>query len=168
MSRVFLSLGSNQGDRAALLREAANRIQSTDGIAEFKVSSMYETAPVGKVDQPAFFNVAAELQTSIGPFELLRGLQRIETAMGRVRSVRWGPRTIDIDIIMYDQMVMQTESLTLPHPRARERAFVLIPLLELDPNLTLGRESIRRLLDELRQREEQSVVKVYSASEWYR
>ncbi len=134
-----IALGSNLesgfGDRAANLREAVERVR---GLGEVKaVSSMYDTEPVGYRDQPRFLNAALLLETELPPLELMRGLLGVEQAMGRERSdvVLKGPRVIDLDLLLYGQVVMATAELTLPHPEMQERRFVLEPLAEIAPGM---------------------------------
>ena len=128
--RVFLSLGSNLGDRMEHLRQG---VESLPGLVA--VSPVYETAPVGGPDQGAFLNIVAELDVDLDPYELLGLCHRIESAAQRVRDVRWGPRTLDVDIIWMDGVEMDTERLTVPHVRWRERRFVLAPMRDLAPDL---------------------------------
>jgi len=134
---AFLGLGSNLGDRAALLAQALARLDGTSGIRVVAVSSLYATAPVGVEDQPEFFNAAAEIRTTLTPRELLAACLRVETELGRVRLARWGPRTIDIDILLFGDLRLSEDAITLPHPRMRERAFVLAPLAEIAPGLAI-------------------------------
>ena len=138
-ARAYIGLGSNLGDREATLREALRRLGAVDGIAVVAVSSFRETDPVGKVDQPRFVNAAAELQTSLRPHDLLDRLLEVERALGRdrAREERWGPRTVDLDLLLYGDETVEEPGLEVPHPRLAERAFVLEPLLELDPELRL-------------------------------
>ena len=128
--RVFLSLGSNLGDRMEHLRQG---VESLPGLVA--VSPVYETAPVGGPDQGAFLNIVAELDVDLDPYELLGLCHRIESAAQRVRDVRWGPRTLDVDFIWMDGVEMDTERLTVPHLRWRERRFVLAPMRDLAPDL---------------------------------
>ena len=138
-ARAYIGLGSNLGDREATLREALRRLGAVDGIAVVAVSSFRETDPVGKVDQPRFVNAAAELQTSLRPHDLLNRLLEVERALGRdrAREERWGTRTVDLDLLLYGDETVEEPGLEVPHPRLAERAFVLEPLLELDPELRL-------------------------------
>lgn len=160
MSTVYLSLGTNQGDRLALLRTAVARLAALGPVV---TSSCYETAPVGLTDQPDFWNIAVRLETALAPHDLLEATQRIEAELGRTRTVRWGPRTMDIDILLYDHVVLDTPALTIPHPRLHERAFVLVPLLELWPAAALpagapaGAGPLQRRLEALRDDPAQSV-----------
>lgn len=137
MNEVYLSLGSNLGDRKAQLQEAVRLLQTNPSISNIKMSSIYETAPVGYLDQHAFLNLVIRLETSLSPLELLDICQEIEQALHRERLVRWGPRTVDLDVLLYGQEQLGTERLTIPHPRMYERAFVLVPLQELMPSLIL-------------------------------
>lgn len=147
MAVVYLGLGGNLGDRAANLREARRRLVQ-GGVEVDRCSSLYETEPWGVVDQPRFLNAVCRGHTGLDPEALLRLAKRIEAEMGRVPAVRYGPRPIDIDILLYDQRRIATPELTIPHPRLRERAFVLVPLAEIAPDLLLpgdGR-AVRELL----------------------
>jgi 2-amino-4-hydroxy-6-hydroxymethyldihydropteridine diphosphokinase len=133
--RAFLSLGSNLGDRRALLRDAVDSLP--DVVA---VSPVYETAPVGGPEQDNFLNLVVQLETSLSPHQLLGVCHRIESSAERVREVRWGPRTLDIDIIWMDGVTMDEERLTIPHPRWKERRFVVAPLRDLAPDLVDERD----------------------------
>ncbi|HMS13511.1 MAG: 2-amino-4-hydroxy-6-hydroxymethyldihydropteridine diphosphokinase [Microthrixaceae bacterium] len=128
--RALLGLGSNLGDRLAFLRDAVESLP--DVVA---VSPIYESDPVGGPDQGAFLNLVVELDTEIAPRELLRICHRIESAAHRVRAERWGPRTLDLDIIWIDGVELDDPQLTIPHPRWRDRRFVLAPLRDLAPDL---------------------------------
>ena len=131
MTEAWLSLGANLGAAAENLQEAVRRIGSTPGIGIMALSRTITTKPWGKTDQPDFQNLALGIDTELEPLTLLDALQAIETAMGRQRLQHWGPRLIDIDVIAYDHLVMDTPRLVLPHPYAHERAFVLDPLREI-------------------------------------
>jgi 2-amino-4-hydroxy-6-hydroxymethyldihydropteridine diphosphokinase len=130
---AYIGLGTNVGDRAANLRAAVALLR--ERVAEPVLSSVYESEPVGYTDQPAFCNMVARVHTSLDPHELLRTLIAIEEAMGRQRTFRNAPRIIDLDILLYGDVVMHESGLDLPHPRMTERAFVLMPLVELEPEL---------------------------------
>jgi 2-amino-4-hydroxy-6-hydroxymethyldihydropteridine diphosphokinase len=132
--RVQLSLGSNVGDRVASLRAALDALDATDQVAVVTVSHCYETEPVGVTDQPMFLNLAAEIETDLGPLELLNAVKSIEDKLGRMPSSKWAPRTIDIDIILWGGTVMDSERMALPHKEFRSRAFVLAPLAEIAPD----------------------------------
>ncbi|GAA5345764.1 2-amino-4-hydroxy-6-hydroxymethyldihydropteridine diphosphokinase [Planifilum fimeticola] len=134
---AYLGLGSNLGDRLDHLRRGVELLQSHQAIRITRVSSIYETAPVGPVEQPDFLNLVVAADTTLSPEELLSVAQEIERRLHRVRTIRWGPRTLDIDILLYGDRIFQQEGLTVPHPRMEERAFVLIPLLEVAGNLRI-------------------------------
>jgi 2-amino-4-hydroxy-6-hydroxymethyldihydropteridine diphosphokinase len=131
---VYLGLGSNMGDREALLRSALAELDRPD-LKLRRVSSLYETEPIGFREQAWFLNLAAEFETELFPKQLLLRTRKIEMAMGRRRTIENGPRTIDIDILLYGNAVIQTEELEIPHPRYRDRRFTLAPLAELSPDL---------------------------------
>ncbi len=137
MNEVYLSLGSNLGDRKAQLQEAVRLLQSNPSISNMKMSSIYETAPVGYLNQDAFLNLVIRLETSLSPLSLLDTCQEIEQILQRERLIRWGPRTVDLDVLLYGQEQLTTERLIIPHPHMYERAFVLVPLRELMPTLSL-------------------------------
>jgi 2-amino-4-hydroxy-6-hydroxymethyldihydropteridine diphosphokinase len=134
---VYLSLGSNLGDRLAHLETALARLQALRGIRLLRRSSIYETDPVGRTTQPRFLNLVAELTSALSPDDLLAAIHLIERQAGRNRSLetRWGPRTLDLDILLFGDTVLESPHLTLPHARMAERRFVLTPLLELAPDL---------------------------------
>jgi 2-amino-4-hydroxy-6-hydroxymethyldihydropteridine diphosphokinase len=130
---AFIALGSNLGDRLATLQSAVDQIRVLGtGVV---VSSVYETEPVGYLDQPPFLNAVAQLETDLNPDELFGELQRIERDHARVRTFKNGPRTLDLDLLLYDDLVDPRPGLTIPHPRMTERAFVLAPLAEIQPGL---------------------------------
>lgn len=135
MTRAVLSLGANLGDRAAALEVALEALAARVTVVD--VSPYYATAPVGVTDQPEFLNVVALVDTTLTPADLLALCQSLEEAAGRVRGERWGPRTLDVDVIAYGDVVSSDPALTLPHPRAHERAFVLVPWLAVDPSAEL-------------------------------
>ncbi len=130
MVRVFLGLGTNEGDREELLKAAMGEIGTRCGRL-IAASSVYETAAWGRTDQPDFLNMVLEVETALAPMELLEVLQAIEANLQRVRVVRWGPRTMDIDLLFYNGEEIATDRLTVPHPRIAERRFVLVPLAEI-------------------------------------
>ncbi|ARK28475.1 2-amino-4-hydroxy-6-hydroxymethyldihydropteridine diphosphokinase [Halalkalibacter krulwichiae] len=132
---VYIALGSNIGDRYDHLKTAIHLLDQHERISVEKQSSIYETEPVGYVNQQAFLNMVIYVKTDLSPRELLDVTQAIETRCGRKRDIRWGPRTIDLDILLFDQENMVMETLSIPHPRMWERAFVMIPLMELQPML---------------------------------
>lgn len=133
--RIFLSLGSNVGDRAVNLEKAIAALDASQRVQVVGVSPIYETEPVGVQNQPDFLNAAMEVETDLDPLELLSLLKNTERQLGRPRDAeRWGPRTIDVDIILWGQEIVQYEQLTIPHREFRDRAFVLMPLRDLAPD----------------------------------
>lgn len=133
MHEVALALGSNMGDSAAILQGALDDLTSVDGISVIAVSRVYETDPVGGPEQEPYLNAVALVVTDLDPWELLAVTQSIERHWHRVREVRWGPRTLDIDILAVGDEAVDSDDLVIPHPRAHERAFVLVPWLDADP-----------------------------------
>lgn len=129
---VYLSLGSNVGDREANLRTAIELLARHVEVSA--VSSLYETDPVGVADQPPFLNLAVAGRTDLDPAELLRRVKAIEREVGRVPTYRWGPRVIDVDVLLYGDQVIRTDSLVIPHPEMLKRAFVLVPLAQIAPS----------------------------------
>ena len=150
MKTAHIGIGSNLGSREDNCRTALKHL-TDNGIIVIKPSSMIETAPWGVEDQPQFINMAVKTETVLEPEELLTVLQKIEVTMGRTRTVRWGPRIIDMDILFYDDVVMKTPELEIPHPHIQDRDFVLKPLAEIAPNLVhpVLKKSIIELLKEL-------------------
>jgi 2-amino-4-hydroxy-6-hydroxymethyldihydropteridine diphosphokinase len=142
---AYLGLGSNLGDRLANLQGAVDRLASEGGIRVDASSRVWETAPVGGPEQPDYLNAVVRVQTDRAPEELLAACRSVESALGRERSERWGPRTIDVDVLLYDGRVVDEPDLVVPHPRIAERAFVVLPLLELEPDPILP--DGRRLVD---------------------
>ena len=149
MEKAYLGLGTNVGAREKNLREAVDLITDISGIEVTTVSSIYETEPWGYEDQNDFLNLCVELKTELTPQELLASCQEVENKMGRVRKEKWGPRVIDVDILLYDDFKIDTSKLVIPHPRMDERAFVLVPLRELNPNLIIKEEVITELIKEV-------------------
>lgn len=138
MSRTaYLALGANIGDREASLREAVRRLRES-GCKVTAASSLYLTRPVGVLDQPDFLNAVIRVQTTLTPHGLLKLCVSIEETLGRERTIRWGPRVIDIDILIYEGIALDDPELVLPHPRMIERAFVLVPLAEIAPELEVA------------------------------
>ena len=133
---AYLALGSNLGDRLEHLRVAARKLESTKGIDVVRSSRVYETEPVGP-PQPQYLNAVIEVDTTLMPRELLDAARGVEDSLGRVRAERWGPRTIDVDILLYDEQTVDEADLVIPHPRMHERGFVLVPLGELDADAML-------------------------------
>ncbi len=149
MAKVFLGLGSNQGERKYYLREALKAIASLGD--DMVVSHVYRTKPYGFTDQADFLNMVARIETTIDPQTLLEKLLAIESRLGRVRTQRWGPRTIDIDLLFYDQEIIELPHLTIPHPDLHHRDFVLRPLMDIDPDWYHPRlgKTVKQLWEEL-------------------
>ena len=151
---VFLSLGSNLGDRLGFLKEALGFLSRTPQTEVVANSSIYESEPVGFDNQENFLNLVANIQTNYAPLELLSHLHRIENALGRERRVRWGPRTVDMDILYWGHEIISTRTLTIPHPRVEKRKFALLPLNEIasdfeaPPDFRKVREILEQLSDE--------------------
>ena len=150
MATAFVGIGSNLGDRETNLRRAIELLSAEDGIEVVALSELRETDPVGSVAQGPFLNGAVQVETSIAAHELLGRLLSVENRLGRVRSERWGPRTIDLDLLLYGGERVNEAEVTVPHPRLHERRFALEPLLDLDPALEIpGLGPISTLLAEL-------------------
>jgi 2-amino-4-hydroxy-6-hydroxymethyldihydropteridine diphosphokinase len=138
VSTAYVALGSNLGDRAALLRAALAALQRGGDVRVVAESAVYETAPVGGPEQPDYLNMVVAVATELEPAALLERCLAVEAEHGRVRRERWGPRTLDLDLLAYDTVELATDRLTLPHPRMAQRAFVLTPLAEIAPDLKIG------------------------------
>ncbi|MFM8773092.1 MAG: 2-amino-4-hydroxy-6-hydroxymethyldihydropteridine diphosphokinase [Actinomycetota bacterium] len=136
-SRAVLALGANLGDRLAALQGAIDLLAATDGVSVVAVSHVYETAPVGGPQQDDFLNAVIAVETELDPSRLLAACHAVEQAWHREREVRWGPRTLDVDIVAIDGVVMDQSELSIPHPRAATRAFVCVPWLDIDPDARL-------------------------------
>jgi 2-amino-4-hydroxy-6-hydroxymethyldihydropteridine diphosphokinase len=150
MATAFVGIGSNLGDRESYLRRAIELISAENGIEVVGTSTFRETEPVGSVEQGPFLNGAVQLETDLQPRELLARLLGIEERLGRVREERFGPRTIDLDLLLYEDRVVDEPGLTVPHPRLHERRFALEPLADLAPALEIpARGSVSALLSEL-------------------
>ena len=147
---TYLGLGGNLGDRLAALTEALALLDATPGMRRVTCSSVYETEPWGVTEQPNFLNLAAAYETTLAPVDLLAACQSVEARVGRTASYRWGPRLIDIDILLYGDRVVESAEpdLRIPHPRLTERAFALVPLAEIAPGLAVPPQdyTVRRLL----------------------
>ena len=150
MAIVYIGVGSNLGNRQENCLHAIELLQKK-GIIVTKRSSLYETEPWGLKDQPRFINMAIEIETGLNPEELLKILKDIEREVGREESFKWGPRIIDLDILLFDNIILKTDNLEIPHPLMHERDFVLRPLCEIAPNIThpVLRMSIRELRQQL-------------------
>jgi 2-amino-4-hydroxy-6-hydroxymethyldihydropteridine diphosphokinase len=146
---IFIGLGSNVGDKEATLNAAVEKLRN---IAEIKkISSVYETEPMEYENQEWFLNMAVEMATALQPHALLKQLHRIEESLGRTREIRYGPRTMDLDILLYDDAILREKDLIIPHPKMRERAFVLVPLREIASDIIhpIYKKSIKTLLKQL-------------------
>jgi 2-amino-4-hydroxy-6-hydroxymethyldihydropteridine diphosphokinase len=167
MALVYLGLGANLGDREASLRAAV--VELAGHVTVLETSSTYETAPWGRRDQPAFLNCCVAANTSLAPHALLALLKQIEARLGRVPAERWGPRVIDIDLLLYDDVRIADRDLVVPHPRLAERAFVLVPLAEIagDVRIPGTALSVREALGRL-SREPDDVRRVGDAIDWSR
>lgn len=149
MTAAYLGLGSNIGDKAGMIGAAVARLGATPGIRVTARSGDYRTPPWGDTDQDWFLNAAVGVGTDLAPHALLEACLAIETSLGRVRERRWGPRIIDIDVLHYAGAEVSDERLVLPHRFVRERAFVLVPLAEIAPNLAIGGETVTEALSRL-------------------
>ena len=145
---VYIGFGSNIGNRLAHIQNALDSLSKTEGITLQRISSTYTTDPVGYEAQAQFLNGVAAIQTTLSPLSLLHTLKDIETAIGRKHRIRWGPREIDLDILIYGDLCVQTEKLVIPHPEMHLRGFVLVPLAEIAPDLVhpVFQETVQTLL----------------------
>ncbi|SDB44040.1 2-amino-4-hydroxy-6-hydroxymethyldihydropteridinediphosphokinase [Pseudidiomarina indica] len=137
MAHVYIALGANLADPLSTLKQAVQTLQQHPELHHFKVSSFYRSKPMGPQDQPDYVNAVAEFHTALAPLTLLDELQAIEQQYGRQRLRHWGPRTLDLDLLLYDHQQIQEPRLTVPHPGIAERDFVVVPLAELAPQLQL-------------------------------
>jgi len=150
MAKVYLGLGSNIGNRKTYLRAAIRLLKKHKDIDVKKVSSIYETEPEGYVEQRKFYNLVLEIETSLSPGELLKICNFIEYLLKRKREIKWGPRTIDLDILLYGELEVEEENLEIPHPLMCKRSFVLVPLLEIAPDIKFPSGlSVKHFLDKL-------------------
>ena len=151
----YLSIGSNMGERFDTFQKAFRLLSENPHIKLVACSSLYETDPVGYTDQDCFLNAVFKVETDLKPEDLLRSCMRVEQELGRKRDVRWGPRTLDLDILLYNHENVETEILSIPHPRMHERAFVMIPLMELEPDIILPKmnTSLSDLLEKIPDKE---------------
>jgi 2-amino-4-hydroxy-6-hydroxymethyldihydropteridine diphosphokinase len=158
MSTAYIGLGSNIGDKSDNIKRALEILDQFDGLKVVKASSYYETEPVGYEDQDWFVNAVAKIDTVLSPEQLLIAFKKVEKLIGRKDRIRWGPREIDLDLLFYDQMLIDIPNLIVPHPRLHERAFVLVPLAEIAPDLVhpVIKKTIAELLAEL---QSQKIVK---------
>lgn len=146
--KVYLALGSNIGNREKNLSDALDNLKASNGIEVVNVSKIYETEPVGYLNQGNFLNMVILISTNKEPMDLLKELQKIEEDMKRIREIHWGPRTIDIDILLFDDLTINYRELIIPHPRMFERAFVLIPLKDIYDNAKLFGKDIDFLIND--------------------
>ena len=153
--RAFIALGSNLGDSRALLDDAVRKLDALETTSVRRVSDWIVTAPYGVTDQPDFLNGCAEVETLLTAHELLHEMQRIEREAGRERKIHWGPRTLDLDLLFYDDEIIGTDELAVPHPEIEKRTFVLEPMVQIAPNFRhpVSRLTMRTLLDDLRAKE---------------
>lgn len=149
MNAVYISIGTNMGERYENLQRAIELLVRNEGVEVVRISSVYETVAVGYTDQPDFLNMVVYVRTSCSSTKMLKICQSVENELGRVRAFRWGPRIIDLDILLYNHENIETESLLVPHPRMYERAFVLVPLIEITP--TPVGEQLQRAHETLKQ-----------------
>ncbi len=133
--RVFIGVGSNLGEREIFIEKAISAVSHLPGTKLLRRASLYETEPVGLKEQPQFLNTVIEIETSLHPRELLQALKEVERDLGRQQRERWGPREIDLDILLYGDQILDLPNLRIPHPECHRRAFVLVPLVELAPQL---------------------------------
>jgi 2-amino-4-hydroxy-6-hydroxymethyldihydropteridine diphosphokinase len=150
-NEAYVALGSNIGNREEYLIKAIQNIQFHPSISLENISSIYETEPIGYTDQTEFLNMVIKISTDLSAFDLLRVLQDIEILLDRKREVKWGPRTLDLDILLYNHENIVTELLVVPHPRMHERAFVLIPLCEINKSISIPtiEEPLSTIIDQL-------------------
>lgn len=160
----FLSIGANLGDRQATMKKAVELLGKLPDTQVKAVSGLYETAPWGKTDQPAFLNAVIELSTGLVPETLLKACQDIEKSLGRVRHEHWGARTIDIDILLMENVQSNTEQLKIPHPYIAERAFVLVPLREIAPDLAINGMPLENLCNQ--EHIQKQGIKLYIKENW--
>ncbi len=146
-SKVYIALGSNMGNRYENLKKAIKAISALDNTKLIKSSNIYETKPVGYLAQDNFLNMVILVETKLNPLVLLRKLQEIESMLQRKRLIRWGPRTIDLDILLYGKLTINLPELKIPHPEMLKRAFVLIPLRDIEPDMEIYGIDIDRYID---------------------
>nr|WP_302328591.1 2-amino-4-hydroxy-6-hydroxymethyldihydropteridine diphosphokinase [Salirhabdus salicampi] len=157
MNEAIIGLGSNINPKQNYLQKAVHLLNHAQGVRVEKMSSVYETEPVGYTEQDAFLNMVVKVKTHLTPDELLTVCQQVEMKLGRKREIKWGPRTIDLDILLYNQENIVTEHLQIPHPRMWERAFVLIPLIELADDLVINGRRLSLYIKDLSEEERKGV-----------
>jgi 2-amino-4-hydroxy-6-hydroxymethyldihydropteridine diphosphokinase len=150
---AYISLGTNIGNRERYLQQAITKLQNNNNINVTRTSSIYETAPVGYTEQASFLNMVVEIETTNSAEALIKSTMEIEEMLGRKREVHWGPRTIDLDILLYNEENIVSKQLIIPHPRMVERAFVLIPLLEIVGDIFIKDQSLKEALEQLHDKE---------------
>ena len=158
MTLAYIGIGSNLGDKVEYIKQALSELEASEGIRLLRVAAFYETAPWGNTNQDWYLNTVAEIHCQLPPKRLLEVCLAIENRLGRMREVRWGPRTLDLDILLYGQENIDLPELQVPHPRLAERAFVLVPLAELRPDLLLTQGTVQELAE--RSLEEQEIRKL--------
>ena len=164
MNKAYLGLGTNMGDRLEYLNSACTILSQYENINITNKSKIYETKAWGYTDQADFLNMCLEIETSLDEFQLLEVCGQVEQKLNRERIIRWGPRTIDVDILFFNDIILNNEKLSIPHPRISERAFVLIPLMDLNTNLVIKNKTIDVYLNSLSS-EERGQVKEYIGDE---
>lgn len=147
LKKVYLGLGGNVGDVKAVLKAALDALNAHPQISVKKLSNLYKTPPWGDKNQDWFLNACALIETSIEPLALLKIVKSLEVDFKRKKTRKWGPRTLDIDLLVYEDVALKTKTLTLPHPRISERAFVLVPLNDIAPNLLVNGETVSKHLE---------------------
>ncbi|MGL5693454.1 MAG: 2-amino-4-hydroxy-6-hydroxymethyldihydropteridine diphosphokinase, partial [Peptostreptococcaceae bacterium] len=157
MNTSYLGLGTNMGDRVEYLSKACELLNDHEKISIVKKSKTYETKAWGYTEQADFLNICVEINTSLDEYELLNACQDIEEKLNRKRIIRWGPRTIDVDILFFNDNISSDEKLLLPHPRIKDRAFVLIPLMDLNSKLCIDEKTIDIHLNSLNKEEREEV-----------
>lgn len=162
--RAFLGLGGNIGDPRDAMASALSAVDEDTQTVIVRVSSLYRTPPWGKTDQPDFLNAVAEVETSRSPRALLDLCLAVEAALHRVRAERWGPRSIDMDILLFDDMTLDEEGLQVPHPRMLDRAFVMLPLAEIAPTVMIAGRSASDHLKHL----DTSAIEPVASGDWWR
>lgn len=153
MPKAYLGIGGNLGKVKENIEEALKLLQEGNSLKLQKISSYYETAPVGYEQQAWFLNIVAEIETQMTPYELLALCNKVEHLLKRERLIKWGPRTIDIDILLYEGFESNEEKLIVPHPRMQERAFVMMPLLEIAPDLYMKGQSLKKIVHNINNQE---------------
>jgi 2-amino-4-hydroxy-6-hydroxymethyldihydropteridine diphosphokinase len=161
---AYIGIGSNVGDKARQCEQGISEIQKLDRHRLLARSSLYKTQPIGYTEQDWFINLVIKIETEMDAPALLSSLKEIESRLGRVETLRWGPRTIDLDILFFNDHQIQTDELTVPHPLIQDRQFVLVPLAEIDPNLThpVLKKTVKELLERLK--EDRGVERLPDAS----